>query len=222
MAVKNLERRREILTSVYCLVGEAPYEKVSLSDIAREAGINKSLLQRYYPQKTDIVKEMLTTLLEASFGYMEQMPAGDDDLFQRISNFNMLFFAGVAANERMHRFILSTVGSSEILDVWIDTICSWLHGYVRKADVRMLDLRRALCFAMGGTMHLFQHQEELGIDYRFFCEKHIRAILNFLGYRKEEVDAICARTAEWIAEADVSRFLTYCRESISWIPDGLG
>ena len=55
MAARNLERRREILTSVYRLVGEAPYEKVSLSDIAREAGINKSLLQRYYPQKIDIV-----------------------------------------------------------------------------------------------------------------------------------------------------------------------
>ena len=220
MAVRNLERRREILSSAFRLIEGATYDKVSLSDIAKGAGINKSLLQRYYPQKIDLIKEMLTTLLETSFGYMDRVPGGEEDLFQKISNCNMLFFAGVAADERMYRFILSTVGSSEILDVWIDTICGWLHRYAGAADLRMLDLRCALCFAMGGTMHLFQHQEELGIDYRFFCEKHIRAILSFLGYRGEKIEAICAETAAWMNDADVRRFTAYCQETISWIPDG--
>ena len=67
MAPRNEERRREILASTYSLLDEASYDRVSLNDIARGAGIKKSLLQRYFPQKIDIIKEMLTTLLDALF-----------------------------------------------------------------------------------------------------------------------------------------------------------
>lgn len=217
MAPRNEERRKEILSAVYSLVEEAPYDKISLSDIARKAGINKSLLQKYYPQKIDIFKEMLTGLLETSYSYMSQLPGGEGGLFQGVSNFNMLFFAGVARDFQMHQFILTTVKSSEILDIWIETICNWLRRHIVDQSFNMLELRCALCFAMGGTMHLFQHQEELGIDYRFFCEKHIRAILEFLGYSMGEIDDICYRTKEWIEATDVDQFLSYCRKEIDWI-----
>ena len=70
MAPRNEERRREILASTYSLLDEASYDRVSLNDIARGAGIKKSLLQRYFPQKIDIIKEMLTTLLDVSYNYM--------------------------------------------------------------------------------------------------------------------------------------------------------
>ena len=216
MAPRNEERRGEILASTYRLLDEAPYDKVSLADIARGAGINKSLLQRYYPQKIDILKEMLTNLLDTTYGYFEEMPSGDADLFQTVSYFNMLFFAGVAKSFRLQQFLLATFASPELLDVWIDTICSWLRRYVSGKDFSMLDLRCALCFAMGGSMHLFQHQDELGIDYRFFCDKHIRTILEFLHYRREEIEAICRRTEEWIDEEKIRQYLAYCEERIGW------
>ena len=133
MAPRNEERRREILASTYSLLDEASYDRVSLNDIARGAGIKKSLLQRYFPQKIDIIKEMLTTLLDVSYNYMgtlAQDEKPEKDLFQRISNFNMLFFAAVAEDYRMYQFILATVASPEILDVWIDTICNWLRRYI--------------------------------------------------------------------------------------------
>ena len=198
MAPRNEERRREILASTYSLLDEASYDRVSLNDIARGAGIKKSLLQRYFPQQ-------------------DEEP--EKDLFQRISNFNMLFFAAVAEDYRMYQFILATVASPEILDVWIDTICNWLRRYIQSRQFNMLDLRCALCFAMGGSMHLFQHQEELGIDYTFFCEKHIRAILEFLNYSAEEIDVICNETEEWIERTDVGSFLEYCRNEIDWIEE---
>lgn len=222
MAPRNEERRREILASTYSLLDEASYDRVSLNDIARGAGIKKSLLQRYFPQKIDIIKEMLTTLLDVSYNYMGTLAQDEEpekDLFQRISNFNMLFFAAVAEDYRMYQFILATVASPEILDVWIDTICNWLRRYIQSRQFNMLDLRCALCFAMGGSMHLFQHQEELGIDYTFFCEKHIRAILEFLNYSAEEIDTICNETEEWIERTDVGSFLEYCRNEIDWIEE---
>lgn len=216
MAPRNEERRGEILASTYRLLDEAPYDKVSLADIARGAGINKSLLQRYYPQKIDILKEMLTNLLDTTYGYFEEMPSSGEDLFQTVSDFNMLFFAGAAKSFRLQQFLLATFASPELLDVWIDTICSWLRRYVSGKDFSMLDLRCALCFAMGGSMHLFQHQDELGIDYRFFCDKHIRTILEFLHYSREEIETICQRTSEWIDEEKIGQYLAYCEERIGW------
>ena len=222
MAPRNEERRTEILSAVYEQLAETSYDKMSLSDIARKAEIKKSLLQRYYPQKINLIKDMLARLLEVSYSYMnEQSATGDDDedLFRRLSDFNLLFFAAAAENYQMHRFLLATVASPETLDVWVDTLCSWLSPYVRGKSYSLLQLRCALCFAMGGSMHLFQHQEELGIDHRYFCPRHIRSILEMLNYDARAIDEICTGTEKWFETADVAGFIEYNRERISWITD---
>ena len=222
MAPRNEERRAEILSAVYEQLAETSYDKMSLSDIARKAGIKKSLLQRYYPQKINLIKDMLAKLLEVSYSYMEEFSKTRDegeDLFRRLSDFNLLFFAAAAEDYQMHRFLLATVASPEILDVWVDAICSWLSPYIRGKSFNPLELKCALCFAMGGSMHLFQHQEELGIDHRYFCPRHIRSILEMLNYDSRVIDEICAGTEKWFKTADVSDFIAYCRERISWITD---
>ena len=201
---------------MYRMLDDAPYDKVSLSAIAESAGISKSLLQKYYPQKIDIIKEMLSEILETSYSFMDQVSCGKN-VFQKISDFNMLFFAGTDSNFHLCQFILATVSSPAVLDLWIDTISSWLRRSVSGMNFTMLDVRCALTFAMGGSMHLFQHQEDLGIDYHFFCQHHIQAILEFLHFDKASIDAICQRTDEWIADIDVDEYLRYCEQNIAWL-----
>lgn len=165
MALKNTKRREEILTVAYRLFGENQYDQVSLSDIARASGINKSLLQHYYTQKIEIVKTMLSELLDTSFAYMETLSFQNDELFQGISDFNMLFFKGVASDYTLRQFILSSVRQAECLDAWVDTIFNWLRRYCGEKTFSFRQLKTAIVFAMGGTMHLFIHQDELDIDY---------------------------------------------------------
>ena len=220
MAQRNEERRNEILSTAYKLLSETSYEKMSLSSIAAGAGIKKSLLQRYYPQKISIIKDMLTKLLEVSYSYLTEFSlpySGEEDAFRQISDFNLLFFAAAANDYQMQRFLLATMASPEILDVWIDTIVSWLQPYGLRKDFSVLELRCALCFAMGGSMHLFQHQDELGIDYRFFCPRHVRSILEMLRYEPETIEEICTGTEQWFRTIDVKDFIAYCRERIPWI-----
>lgn len=71
MAAKNTKRREEIVTAAYRMFGEKQYDQVSLGDIARAVGVNKSLLQHYCAQKIDIVKSMLGELLDTSFACMD-------------------------------------------------------------------------------------------------------------------------------------------------------
>lgn len=131
--------------------------------------------------------------------------------------YSHIFFAATDRTFRLKQFLLTTISSPELLDAWIEAICSWLRRSEDGRKYRLLDLRCALTFAMGGSMHLYQHQDELGIDYRFICPHHIRAILEFLGYSNEKIDGIIRNTDEWIVDADVDRFLDYCREHIDWV-----
>lgn len=216
---KRSNRRDQILSVAFQLFSQKHYDEVSLSDIASGAGITKSLLQHYYGQKIQIINVMLTELLQQSFAYMQDFfpSAEDEDLFQRISDFNMLFFKAVASSARLRRFIESSVEQSECLDAWIDVICKWLREKCGEDSFTPLQLRTAMTFAMGGSMHLFLHQDELGISYRRFCAVHIRAILFFLGYPPETVRQIISRTDERIDAVDARTFLDWCEARIPWL-----
>jgi len=217
MAVKNIQKRTEILAVSYTLFSERPYDKVSLSDIARGAGINKSLLQSYYGQKIDLIKTLLSDLLSVSFSYMDGISYENDDLFQKISDFNMLFFKGVDNNLHLKQFIISSVSQPELLDTWIDTICSWLRQYCGEETFSYLQLKKAMCFAMGGSMHLYVHQDEFGIDYRQICRRHIRTILSFLDYQLQTTEAIIQKTDENIAMYEIGSYLSFCEKNIGWL-----
>ena len=217
MAEKNIKRREEILTTAYRLLGEKHYDHVSLSDIAKGAGINKSLLQHYYGQKIDIVKAMLTEMLETASSYMKQLPYEDEEIFQWISDFNMLFFKGAAANYSLRMFIRASVMHDECLDIWVDTICDWLRRHCGENTFTYLELKRAICFAMGGSMHLYLHQDELDIDYRRICRRHIWIILHFLHYEEEAIGKIIKTTDERIEGEDAQQYLQYCAENIPWL-----
>ncbi len=217
MAERNTERRDAILASSYKLFGEKNYDHVSLADIAKSVGISKSLLQHYYYQKIDIMKTMLEELLNTSFLYMGETNHRDEELFQHISDFNMLFFKGVAANYNLRQFIRSSVMQEECLDAWVETICNWLRRYCAEDTFTYRQLKTAMCFSMGGSMRLFIHQDELDIDYRRFCRIHMETILRFLKYEPEKIKNILECTEERAPSFDAERFLRFCEDNISWL-----
>lgn len=216
MERQSTGKRGEILGVAYELFSQTDYDEVPLANIANGAGISKSLLQHYYPQKIDIVKDLLTDLLGIAFSYMEDTADNAEDIMQRVSDFNTLFFKAVANNYKLNWFIISSVRQPDLLDVWIETICEWLKRVCSENTFSYLELRTALCFAMGGSMHLFQHKDELGIDYHYFTDVHIRTILGFLHYENDKIDDICCKTKERVEKIHISAFLQYCEDAISW------
>lgn len=216
MAQKNQERRETILSVAYALLGESAYNDVSLNDIARGAGITKSLLQHYFPQKIDIIKTMISELLEISSTYTNRLGYTNTEIFQGISDFNMLFFKGVSANFNLRCFMLCSVRDPACLDIWVETICSWLRHYYSEETFTYLQLKTALCFAMGGSMQLFLHQDELDINYRRYCRIHVGAILHLLGYKPEKIERVLTVTDNRIDQIDAESFLAFCENNIPW------
>ena len=102
MALRNIEKRNQILSVAYGYFSRMPYEQVSLANIAQGADIKKSLLQHYYARKNDIVKTLLDELLGFSSAFMNELPYSYSNVFSKISDFNMLFL-------RLHQKISGSI-----------------------------------------------------------------------------------------------------------------
>jgi AcrR family transcriptional regulator len=215
MAARNDEKRNEILKVAFDLFTDSDYGKVSLADIAASADINKSLLQHYYPQRKNIIESMLEELLEKSYNYM--LSADSDDLFQKISDFNMLFFKTASKNKKLNRFIVVSVSNHELMELWIDIICRWLRDICGEDTFSYLQLRTAISFSMTGSMYLYLHKDELNLNYKYILENHFRSIIIMLGISFERRDEICATTRIRTDDFNTDRFIEFCNKNIKWI-----
>ncbi|MBQ7992771.1 MAG: TetR/AcrR family transcriptional regulator [Solobacterium sp.] len=217
MAVRNDRRREEILKAAYELLAEKGYRMAALSEIAAKSGINKSLLQHYYPAKSDIIKAMFAELLEVSFSYIENTSEKKDDFMQGISDFNMFFFKALEYDYQLKQFMTVSISRPEVLEIWIEIICEWLRKYCGENTFSWLQVRTAIGYSMTGSMYLFLHEDELGIDYRMFCRRHMVSILEMLGYNSGRINEIISSTEVNIMKMDVDDYLSWCRSQICWM-----
>jgi len=217
LATKNIEKRNEILSSAYQLLTKQPYDKVSYSEIARMSGISKALLQRYYPQKIEIFRTLIVTILENAYRYMDNIPCTYHSLFQKLSDFDMLFFKGVNSDPDLAQFITSCISQPEVLDILIEAILEWVKPFCTLNHIASDDFRRAMYFSMGGSMHLYQHKSMLGMSYQSICRIHMKAIMTFLDYPSSEIADVLAVTDKRISVLDAEDFLNFCRSRIAWL-----
>lgn len=69
-------RRREILACAIRLFGERPYADVSATDVAREAGVARGLINHYFGTKKDLYLEVVRVLVTVPDVAVAQVPAG--------------------------------------------------------------------------------------------------------------------------------------------------
>lgn len=69
-------RRREILGCAVRLFGERPYAEVSTTDIAREAGVARGLINHYFGTKKELYLEVVRALVTIPDLAFERLPVG--------------------------------------------------------------------------------------------------------------------------------------------------
>jgi AcrR family transcriptional regulator len=70
-------RRREILSVAVRLFGERGYADVSTTDVAREAGVARGLINHYFGTKKDLYLEVVRVMLTVPVGAVGSLPPGD-------------------------------------------------------------------------------------------------------------------------------------------------
>ncbi len=216
VAQRNTEKRNQILEVSYDFFSRMPYDEASLSLIAEASGINKSLLQHYHGRKADIIRTLLDEILSVSESFMKEKEKDEGDMFQTLSDFNMLFFKVASENRRLERFIVSSVSRAESLSAMTDSITHWLRDLCGENSFSYLQLRTAVSFSMAGSMKLYQERDELGIDYRFICRNHIHSLMSLLQFEHSDIDVICRRTDDRLHLMNISEYLSYLHDGIAW------
>jgi len=70
------ERRGQILACARRMFGERPYAEVSTTDIAREAGVARGLINHYFGTKRDLYLEVVREALTIPAFVIESLPEG--------------------------------------------------------------------------------------------------------------------------------------------------
>ncbi|GAA2702586.1 TetR family transcriptional regulator [Actinoplanes palleronii] len=70
-------RREQILSVAVRLFGERPYPEVSTTDVARDAGVARGLVNHYFGTKKELYLEVVRVMLTVPEVALERLPVGD-------------------------------------------------------------------------------------------------------------------------------------------------
>jgi AcrR family transcriptional regulator len=106
------ERRRQLLEAGARAFTERAYDDVSMSDLARSAGISKGLLYHYFPSKRDL----FTATLAAAAAELAAVTEPDPELppLEQLTKSIGAYLAWIEENAPSYRRLLESVGSPDV------------------------------------------------------------------------------------------------------------
>ena len=105
-AQKKLETRQAIQAAAVKLFADKSFEKTSIDDIAKEAGIGKTTVYGYFATKNDIFINYCDEELDVAFAQLQAADSGDKRLIDQLIDFFMLKFNFVTKDREFGRQML--------------------------------------------------------------------------------------------------------------------
>ncbi|MGH2101811.1 TetR/AcrR family transcriptional regulator [Aerococcus urinaeequi] len=85
---KSLQTRENIKSSLLTLMEDQPFTTITIQDIVKEAGLNRSSFYRYFDDKYAVVEEIENEIIE----YLENEAIGRvEELFAQTSKYEVLY-----------------------------------------------------------------------------------------------------------------------------------
>jgi AcrR family transcriptional regulator len=105
------ERRRQILETGARVFTDRPYDEVSMSAVAREAGVSKGLLYHYFPSKRDF----FVATLEAAASELQALTETDPGLppIEQLRRSLDAYLAWIDANAPSYRKLIESAAGSD-------------------------------------------------------------------------------------------------------------
>jgi AcrR family transcriptional regulator len=149
------ERRRRLLEVGAHAFTERSYDEVSMSDLARAAGISKGLLYHYFPSKRDL----FVATLAAAAGEVAAVTAPDPSLppAEQLAGSVSAYLAWIEDNASGYRRLLESAGSQDVRDLieevrerTVDQIATGVSGGEPRPALRVAV--RAWLWGMDGAI----------------------------------------------------------------------
>jgi AcrR family transcriptional regulator len=182
------ERRRQLLELGAELFARHSFAELSMSRIAREAGISKALLYHYFPTKRDF---FVATLREAA-EEVRRRTEPDPDLppGEALAGSLDAFLAWIDENETAYRKLLEAAGTVPEVGALIDqvrgrTSARILAGLGAEADPPPLAraaVRAWLWFMDGAILDWLEHRDLERVELRDFLLGSLAGALTAAGW----------------------------------------
>jgi len=188
-AERARHQREHIAGAAHRLFLDRGYEATSYQDIATAAGIERNLVQYYFPKKDGLVLGLLDTLLRAAERAVAPHSAGQD-VFVHLHQVAQVYF-GFLLDERVRALTLDVVSSRRMTDEIILFDETWLRERLGPAVGSWSQFTQDMTMAVGGAYELcyqsLAHHTEL--DAR---DLSTRLLLAFMASADQDLPA--ART----------------------------
>ena len=109
------ERRRTVLERAARLFAGRPYGELSMSRIAREAGISKALLYHYFPSKRALFQATLRQAAEELEARTEPDPSLPP--FEQLAHSVDAYLAWIELHADAYRALMSSLGEPDVRDM---------------------------------------------------------------------------------------------------------
>lgn len=229
MREKNIKTRQDIMRAAYGCFSQKPYKEVFLKDISDSAGIKKTLLQYYYPQKHILLSDMMGELLGHSFHYVDEIidqgtkeraarESGDANIHIKLAVYTAIIWMSCDIDEAFGRFLTNAYQTQEVVDYVMDKTYEWLKGLLqeRKVIVDLHTLRYALEFSVTGGMHIYFKRDKFEMTPQKIMEEISITFMRMMGCRSEDRFLNIRATEKIVEGIDLGQFLDYCEDSIDW------
>jgi AcrR family transcriptional regulator len=115
---KNLTQRVTLIKTAYQLFLEEGYENVTTKQVADACNMAHSLLHYYYPTKSDLLTDIINTMIAKLHSYLA---AEDVDLTDKLyvyGLFTRLFFESVTVNRKLLGIYQAALTDGNVLRRW--------------------------------------------------------------------------------------------------------
>ncbi len=124
-------RRNQILTAAIKIIGTSGYAQVTMSDIAREAGLSKGGLAHYFSSKEELFKEAFKAYYDQILQiFMESMNAAVDPM-EKILGLGMpLFIRETADVSFAHKIVYDFMSLAAHHEDYRELFSTWINQWV--------------------------------------------------------------------------------------------
>ncbi len=205
----NLSTKERILQASFELSAKASVKNVSLSDIAKKAGIAKPGIFRYYKSKDDLQETMKERFFDDFCAFIHTLPEQTDtdiSIFQERETKLLEWF--MKKNDYLLFFLNTLVGSEAFIPVFVKEMCKRnigkktkpfsIHDLNKETLAKKLYLRTtemffllARMFRLGGKLSIESNENLFSTGLVNFFVNGWESLEDISKERMEELDGVC-------------------------------
>jgi AcrR family transcriptional regulator len=180
--VPSTELKQKILAASQHLFIEKGYKKVTYKEIANQVGISKSLLQYHFPQKSQLLEELMNDNFDS---WIKTIPVSD--LYTKLTVFLLMFFHFISCNSQVDKFMSEIIDNNELFNSFMTFFSEWLTNseFVKQGNDKF---KAALLFTLSGGLQLFRFKDKYQVSLDQVTHTIMTTLLKLVGKSAQTIN----------------------------------